>query len=49
LLGLSARTVQAPLANIFNKLGVGSRTEAVVVGLRLGIVRLEDLQEGEEE
>ena len=40
---LSARTVQNHLANIFNKLGVGSRTEAVLYGLRKGWLALEDL------
>ncbi|MDP2950737.1 MAG: response regulator transcription factor, partial [Chloroflexota bacterium] len=42
---VSMRTVQAHLTNIFNKLGVGSRTEAVIVCLRRGVLRLEDLDE----
>ena len=42
-LSLSPRTVQAHLGNIFNKLGVGSRTEAVLYGLRKGWFNLEDL------
>ncbi len=40
---LSPRTVQAHLGKIFNKLGVGSRTEAVLHGLRRGWLTLEDL------
>lgn len=43
--GLSVRTVQAHLSHIFGKLGVGSRTEAVITGLRLGVLNLEDLDE----
>ena len=43
---VSVRTVQAHLTQIFNKLGVGSRTEAVIAGLRRGILHLEDLDEG---
>jgi DNA-binding NarL/FixJ family response regulator len=39
-LGLSLRTVQAHWTNIFNKLGVGSRTEAVMQGLRKGYIFL---------
>jgi NarL family two-component system response regulator LiaR len=44
---LSVRTVQAHLSNIFNKLGVGSRTEAVLYALRRGWLSLEeeDVQE----
>ena len=33
---LSPRTVQSHMGNLFGKLGVGSRTEAVMVGLRRG-------------
>lgn len=40
---LSIRTVQAHLGNIFNKLDVGSRTEAILVGLKKGWFSIEDL------
>jgi NarL family two-component system response regulator LiaR len=40
---LSLRTVQAHLGHIFNKLGVSSRTEAVVRALKEGWVNLEDI------
>jgi len=40
---LSLRTVQAHLGHIFNKLGVGSRTEAVVRALKAGWVSLDDI------
>jgi NarL family two-component system response regulator LiaR len=40
---LSIRTVQAHLAHIFNKLQVGSRTEAVVRALKEGWVTLDDI------
>jgi len=39
---LSVPTVKAHLVNIFNKLGVGSRTEAVLHGLRMGWLVLEE-------
>ncbi|MFC2067581.1 LuxR C-terminal-related transcriptional regulator, partial [Chloroflexota bacterium] len=42
-LKLSIRTVQAHLGNIFNKLEVYSRSEAVNVGLKSGILILEDI------
>ena len=42
-LSLSVRTVQAHLANIFNKLQVGSRTEAILYGLKNGWFGLEDI------
>jgi NarL family two-component system response regulator LiaR len=42
---LSPRTVQSHMANIFGKLRVASRTEAVMVGLRRGWLTLEDIRE----
>ena len=39
---LSARTVQGHLQNVFGKMRVGSRTEAVVQALRKGWLTLED-------
>lgn len=35
-LGISPRTVQVHLGNVFSKLNVGSRTEAVLAGIRRG-------------
>jgi NarL family two-component system response regulator LiaR len=40
---LSIRTVQAHLGNIFNKLDVGSRTEAILFGLKKGWFTIDDL------
>ncbi|UCG83251.1 MAG: response regulator transcription factor [Dehalococcoidia bacterium] len=40
---LSMRTVQGHLGSIFSKLGVGSRTEAVVRALKEGWVTLDDV------
>jgi NarL family two-component system response regulator LiaR len=40
---LSIRTVQGRVGNIFNKLRVGSRTEAVVHALKKGWVNLDDV------
>ena len=37
-LGISDRTVQGHLANIFGKLNAQSRTDAVMIGLRLGLI-----------
>ncbi|MFC2019355.1 response regulator [Chloroflexota bacterium] len=42
-LHLSNRTIEGHLRTIFNKLGVGSRTEAVLYGLRKGWFALEDI------
>jgi len=44
---LSPRTVQAHFANIFSKLQVGSRTEAVLQGLRRHWITIEDIDAGE--
>jgi len=41
---VSVRTVESILSSVFNKLGVGSRTEAVMYGLKSGCFTLEDLQ-----
>ncbi|MBM3270704.1 MAG: response regulator transcription factor [Candidatus Sericytochromatia bacterium] len=42
ILGISDRTVQQHLANIFSKLGVASRTGAVLEALHQGVLKLED-------
>jgi DNA-binding NarL/FixJ family response regulator len=41
-LSLSVRTVQTHLGNIFGKMGVGSRTEAVLGAIRRGWLTLQD-------
>ena len=43
-LHLSYRTVEGHMRDVFNKLGVGSRTEAVLFGLRKGWFTLEELE-----
>jgi len=40
---ISERTVQAHMRSIFNKLGVGSRSEATLYGLKKGWFTIEDL------
>jgi len=40
---ISIRTVQAHMRSIFNKLTVGSRSEAVIYGLKRGWFKLDDL------
>jgi len=42
-LNLSVRTIESHLGTIFNKLGVGSRTEAVIQAMKRGWLTLEDL------
>ncbi|MFC1929623.1 response regulator [Chloroflexota bacterium] len=42
-LNVSRRTVQSHLRNIFNKLEVDSRTQAVIAGLKKGYLVLEDI------
>jgi NarL family two-component system response regulator LiaR len=44
MLNLSLRTVKSYLSDLFLKLNVASRTEAVIVGLRKGIITLKDLE-----
>lgn len=39
---ISERTVQAHLSNVFGKMGVGSRTEAVLYGLKKGWLSLDE-------
>ena len=40
---VSLRTVKAHLTNIFNKMGVGSRTDAIIKGLRESYITLDDI------
>jgi DNA-binding NarL/FixJ family response regulator len=41
-LGISDRTVQGHLANIFSKLGAQSRTDAVMMGLRHKLITMDE-------
>ncbi len=43
-LGISGRTVQTHMANIFAKLGVDTRTEAVLYALREGWITLDEVK-----
>ncbi|MBI2846784.1 MAG: response regulator transcription factor [Chloroflexi bacterium] len=45
-LGISVPTVKAHLVNIFNRMGVGSRTEAVLQALRKGWVKMDTIAPG---
>jgi len=47
-LSLGIRTIQTHWRNIFNKLGVSSRTEAIMYGLREGWIILEQSRERED-
>jgi two-component system, NarL family, response regulator LiaR len=42
-LNINVRTVKGNLTTIFNKLGVSSRTESVVTGLKSGLLTINDL------
>jgi NarL family two-component system response regulator LiaR len=42
-LSLSIRTVQGHISSIFRKMDVGSRTEAVFKGVKLGLIAFEDI------
>jgi len=44
---LSLRTVKAHLTNIFNKMGCGCRTDAIIKGLREGYITLDDIPQNE--
>jgi DNA-binding NarL/FixJ family response regulator len=41
---LGCRTVKSHLVDIFTKLKVNSRTEAVIIGMRAGFIKLNDLE-----
>ena len=45
---ISERTVQSHMVNIFRKLKVGSRTEAVVYALSIGLLNLDELSMGKD-
>jgi len=44
-LNISVRTVKGYLVEVFSKLRVASRTEAVLAGLRLGLFTMEELEQ----
>ena len=39
---LSVRTIKAHLTNIFNKMGVGSRIDAIIKGLKEGLITIDE-------
>jgi DNA-binding NarL/FixJ family response regulator len=39
---VSLRTVKAHLTNIFDKMGCGSRTDAIIKGLKIGYITLDE-------
>lgn len=43
-LGIKLRTVKGHLADVFSKLRVASRTEAVIAGLQAGFLSMDDIQ-----
>lgn len=43
-LDVSPRTIQSHLSSVFDKLGVASRTQAVVAGLKKGIINKDDIE-----
>ena len=47
MLFLSLRTVKGHLTNIFNKMGVSCRTDAIMKGLRLGYITLDEISHDE--
>jgi len=44
---LSLRTVKAHMSNIFTKMTVASRSEALVEALRKGLLTLDDIKHGD--
>ena len=44
-LNLSLRTIKGHMVDIFSKLNVGTRTEAVIKGLRSGLLNIDDISE----
>ena len=44
-LSINLRTVKAHMSNIFTKMNVASRSEALIKALRLGLLTLEDIEE----
>jgi NarL family two-component system response regulator LiaR len=47
VLFLSLRTVKAHLTNIFNKMGCGSRTDAIIKGLKEGFITIDEISRNE--